>query len=185
MPQPEPGWLSPPTLVAIGSALIAIAAAYFSLLSANTARKALQLAREQDARRLPAIRAELLDAFVVISDAGRRYWIAVIIVNSSESPNSIIRAELILWNRSHSNSQESPTKLKIQANSSNAAPDRYSPLTTPYRLEGNTAASGALEFFVPHPILDNRHIMKIELSLQDALERAEVLPHIQPREVAR
>lgn len=85
----DPAWW-----VAVGSAVIALLSMWFARSSANTARQALKLAMQQEARRQPRIVPYLADGFVARSESRRIYALSLSLSNPTDSDNSLAMIEL-------------------------------------------------------------------------------------------
>lgn len=142
------------------TAITAVVALILSAFSLYYARGSLALAKVQDRRREPKLSAEFVHGDYVTDHAtgSRRYRIRISIGNSSDSDNSLSRAEFRLAYRL-SGGAEMTARLQ-QASGEGQ-------LQLPIRITAHETVAGRCEFVVPCEIIEGNRIEGYEIEFGD------------------
>ena len=168
---------------AVGSALFAGFALLISLVTSRTARRALRLSERQEERRAQRLELYLREAVSFRSSTGsrRRLSCALTVVNPSDSPNSVISADLHV-------SLEAPngviTTIKVPHSPDfSKMMEGSSALSIPLALGPKEATSGQLLFAVDEALTGKSRVDHYELVLHDINKRTESIEMSTFREV--
>ncbi len=160
------------------SGVIALVSLVFSFGSRRTAKAALNLAKNQEARKLQQLSVDLLSAVCELNATHLRYIYELVISNTADRTNSVSRAELRLVY--HIDNRPVTAVFAVErGGSSSTSP---SALTT---FGANEAKGGSLEVRVPRSAVSNHPIDHAVLVLTDTFGSTYEIrsEHIQERQV--
>ncbi len=160
------------------SGAIALVSLGFSFGSRRTAKAALKLAKDQDARKLQELTVELLSAVRELNAIHIRYVYELLISNTADRANSVSRAELRLVY--HIDNR--PVTAVFAVERGGITSTSPSALTT---FGANEAKGGSLEVWVPRSAVSNHPIDHAVLVLTDTFGSTYEIrsEHIQERQV--
>jgi hypothetical protein len=176
-------WADPATLIAVASAIIALATAAYTASTARVARKAYNLALIQDTRQAPRLVVYLADAYTCTSDSVIMAGVSVTVFNRSDSDNSISRAELLI--KYHAIRDDRPTTARVASSDSPAfLPLQLSALiVVPKTVMAHQTVAGWLVFKFPDWISDGRIIDGYSLEIEDSHEGMAEVSQVHLRQV--
>ncbi len=154
-------------IIAIASAVAAIAAALFAWRSGRTAERALEIAQSDHRERHAGFAAYLIDGIAWDDDdQDRLVAFACSVSNASSSPISIARVDLHL----HVVTDDGTATRIVLAPQSSGAPTIWDlkALQIPLNLDAKATASGWLGFKIPTRVSDTMTIDKYEVVFQRA-----------------
>jgi hypothetical protein len=168
-------------VVAIASAVAAIAAALFAWRSARTADRALEIAQIDHRERHAGLAAYLIDGIAWDDDEhDRLVAFACSVSNASSSPLSVVRVDLHL----HVVTDEGTATRIVLSPQSAGAPAIWDlkALQAPLNLDTKATVSGWLGFKIPTRVSNTMTIDKYEIVFQGATgERTSCEMHLLQR----
>ncbi|HEV8438033.1 MAG TPA: hypothetical protein VGT40_08065 [Methylomirabilota bacterium] len=169
--------------IAISSAAIAAAAAGTAIWSACTSRQALKIARRQEQRHQSPLELYLADAYIrrVRPERRRVYVFHIVIMNSSDLPNSLRSVDLVV--RYVRDGTPGPLiAVPHNAETSYRVMDSVPTLNVPSSIPARGVVAGTVTFSVPDEVLTGADVESYHLSVSDALGRITALEAILLRE---
>ena len=160
---------------------ISIAIAFLALLvasrSSRTARKSLKLSQRQEERRHEAFRVHLYEAWSIRPKEGQRLLrCTVTVLNPSDSPNSIVNADLNV-SMTSSNGEVIVVKIRCETRVAEVGSNEdRAHLEIPGSLGPREAMTGSISFLLPDSVVGGKRINNYELVLVDSQYRAETVP---------
>ena len=153
---------SPETITAIVSAFAAFASAIYAWRANVTAKKALHLAEIEFKEKHSDINTYLIDSMTWVAKEGDRHFSAACLFsNSSSSPVTILRIELVLHIYSPS---EDAAKIKIDPYQIEITlPLNLPQMLSPINLAPRTTISGWLTFKIPKHVASTKRIDHYEI----------------------
>ena len=175
-------WLSDSAnLIALASIVVACAAAVYARSSAQSAKRAYNLALEQNARRDPRLTLYQSDALSLNSLGSVKVAISVTIANPTDIDNSVARAELAV---SYHRSDGRTTVINIPAatDSAELLPGVSDIFCHTINVPSHQVVAGWFVFELPKMILHDCTIDSYSLSVEDSHQRSTALPNLLVRE---
>ena len=146
------------------SAIAVLVAIVFGTSNRRTARRALSLAEQAEARRAPQLDLYVSESAVWRSDEdqAREYGVHLLVVNPTDRASAIVVAELHV----HYSVENHLSTVKIPAAASSQR-EGIETIGLPQRLEANGASSGWLLFQVPGELVRSRDIQRYDVVVRD------------------
>ena len=146
------------------SAIAVLVATVFGMSNRSTAKKALSLAQQAEARRSPQLDLYVNDSAVWRSadNGAREYGVHLMVVNPTDRASAIVMAELhVLYSV-----EEHLSTVKIPAADSSQRDD-VDAIELPRRLDANGAASGWLLFHVSEDLVRSSDVQRYDVVVRD------------------
>lgn len=158
------------TIIAITSALAAVVSAIYAWRASTISKEALRLSQLDFKERHGDIRPYLIDSMTWLSQTGDRYYSAACLFsNTSTSPITISRIELILhiYNQSGESAKikVDPIQVEIQL------PMNVPQLNGQINLMPRTSISGWLTFKIPKHIATTKRVDRYEIVGIDSMDK--------------
>jgi hypothetical protein len=155
-------WLS------AGSILIASCSAFASWLSFRTARRALYISENQEARKKPHLKVYFANGYRLLVSDGQIFAFLVSVSNPTDIDNSIFRAEL----RVSCQADHSETIIRLSheeqlASAIKIANENLGAFALPARIDAHQTLSGWFLFKIPNSVLGERTVADHTLILED------------------
>lgn len=163
-----PGW------AAVASATIAFFALCVAFSANRTAKRALSLQESKREREMVPLQAHLIDALFTMNGGGREFEVSLLLINPSEIPNTVVRAELML---EHVVGGSVLAALLLPASVfPGDSSDANNSIILPASISPRGASSGFFRFSEPPGAVKPVTVRRYELHLTDSQHRVLVIP---------
>lgn len=170
-----------PTLIALGSALVALVSALYTVSMAKSARKAYELAARQDSRREPRLAVYLSDAQSLKPADRFEIAISITVANPTDIDNSVTRAELgVTYHRL--DGRPITARLSPSADSDTRTLAMQRTLDIPASISSHQSMAGWLRFELPDMLVVDCVIDNYSLLLEDSHQRSTTIDSLFVRE---